>query len=530
MKKILLSILFFLLFHTSFAQADAFITKWEIKSNNLNLTFPTLNGTYDIDWGDGTTNTGVTSAITHTFNQAGDYSVKITGTFTRINFSGKTQLVDLEQWGTNKWKYISFSECTSLKAFTATDIPDSTNVVSISQMFYKASSFDGDISNWDVSTVTDISWMFFEANSFNGDISSWDVSAVTDMSWMLYKASSFNGDLSSWDVSSVTDMSRMFHKVSSFDGDLSNWNVSAVTNMSWMFSDASSFDGDISNWDVSTVTDMSYMFRSASNFSGNLSKWDVSSVTDMSRMFRSASYFDGDLSNWDVSAVINMSGMFYVASSFDGDVSNWDVSSVADMGDMFGFASSFNQDISNWNVTSVRDMESMFSYAYSFDQDLGKWDVSNMRNMIEMFAGVTLSTENYDALLEGWSKLNLKSNADFSGGNSKYCNGEVARQKMIDDYGWNITDGGRDTECTLGIDDEILAQGLSVYPNPSASSLTINSKLPIEKVEIFSVLGKKIKEINSNFKSVSIENLARGIYMVKVYSEKGIAVKKIIKQ
>ena len=39
--------------------------------------------------------------------------------------------------------------------------------------------------------------------------------------------SSFNGDLSSWDVSNVTSMVRMFAQASSFNGDLSSWNVSS---------------------------------------------------------------------------------------------------------------------------------------------------------------------------------------------------------------------------------------------------------------------------------------------------------------
>ena len=48
--------------------------------------------------------------------------------------------------------------------------------------------------------------MFRSATSFNGDLSSWDVSKVTDMSNMFQSATSFNQPLSSWDVSKVTDM------------------------------------------------------------------------------------------------------------------------------------------------------------------------------------------------------------------------------------------------------------------------------------------------------------------------------------
>ena len=37
----------------------------------------------------------------------------------------------------------------------------------------------------------------------HGSIRDWDVSGVTDMSHMFSSASSFNGDISNWDVSSA---------------------------------------------------------------------------------------------------------------------------------------------------------------------------------------------------------------------------------------------------------------------------------------------------------------------------------------
>merc|ERR1740117_859558 len=74
-------------------------------------------------------------------------------------------------------------------------------------MFYEAREFNGDVSDWDVSSVTDMDVMFYEATEFNGDVSDWDVSSVTTMSWMFAYATEFNGDFSDWDVSSVTTMS-----------------------------------------------------------------------------------------------------------------------------------------------------------------------------------------------------------------------------------------------------------------------------------------------------------------------------------
>ena len=108
-------------------------------------------------------------------------------------------------------------------------------------MFYKASSFNNDISDWDVSTVSDMSSMFDAASSFNGDLSKWDVSSVTTMKEMFVHSQLFNGDISKWDVSSVTDMNSMFSNAKAFNCDLSKWDVSNVQNIDHMFYNAASF-------------------------------------------------------------------------------------------------------------------------------------------------------------------------------------------------------------------------------------------------------------------------------------------------
>ncbi len=188
-------------------------------------------------------------------------------------------------------------------------------------------------------------------------------SGITDMYQMFYQASTFNGDISSWDVSSVTDMSYMFFYASAFNGDISKWDVSSVTNMSDMFAGADAFNGDISKWDVSSVTDMSYMFYYASAFNGDISKWDVSSVTNMYAMFFYADAFNGDISKWDVSSVTNMSDMFSRADAFNGDISKWDVSSVTNMNYMFWKARTFNQDLSSWCVSNITSAPTNFGNA-----------------------------------------------------------------------------------------------------------------------------------------------------------------------
>jgi surface protein len=68
-------------------------------------------------------------------------------------------------------------------------------VTNMHLMFSMATSFDGDISRWDVSRVTNMKFMFMNAPAFNVDISKWDVSRVTNMDSMFWEAISFKQKL-----------------------------------------------------------------------------------------------------------------------------------------------------------------------------------------------------------------------------------------------------------------------------------------------------------------------------------------------
>ena len=377
-----------------------FVTTWRTISPNESITIPVGNatGAYTVDWGDGSVSANVTGDQSHAYSDAGEYTVRISGDFTRILFAedhdNAYKIVSIEQWGDTQWE--SMASAFMGVAFTshAADTPDLSKVTDMSGMF-QDSDFNGDLSGWDVSKVTDMSGMF-QDSGFNDDISNWDVSGVEDMHRM-FTYSAFNGDLSGWDVSGVEDMGYMFSGTS-FNGDVSGWDVSGVEDMGYMFS-GTSFNGDVSGWDVSGVEDMSSMFRYAS-FNGDVSGWDVSGVSDMYDMF-SYSDFNGDVSGWDVSGVEDMGEMFF-ASSFKGDISDWDVSGVTDMHEMFA-SSVFNGDISDWDVSGVEDMSGMFRNAL-FLGGIAGWDVSSVKDMSEMF----LDTPFFHSHLSGWDVSNVE--------------------------------------------------------------------------------------------------------------------------
>jgi len=227
------------------------------------------------------------------------------------------------------------------------------------------------------------------------------------------------------DLSHVTDMEQMFAEMFSF------------------FPDENNGADTLNNWDVSHVTNMRNLFYRSNAANPNITDWDVSHVTNMHGTFREAMAFNQDISNWDMSKVTNMDLMFFAAHLFNQNIANWDVSRVTAMRGAFMSASAFNQDISSWDVSKVTDMGDMFNHATSFEQNIGNWDISNVTVMIRMFSGVTLSTVNYDNLLNGWSTLQLKRN-DFNAGKSKYsAAGAAARQVLKSQFSWTIIDGGQ---------------------------------------------------------------------------------------
>jgi hypothetical protein len=83
----------------------------------------------------------------------------------------------------------------------------------------------------------------------------------------------------------------------------------------------------------------------------------------------------------------------------------------------------------------------------------------------------------------------------------------------------------------LSVGDQELERSIQLYPNPVKDILSIKSKaIVISKVGIYSVLGKKIKEVKSNFESIGISNLSKGLYIIRIFSDKGSITKRIIKR
>ena len=284
--------------------------------------------------------------------------------------------------------------------------------------------------------------------------------------------------------------------------------------------------GSMPDWDVSNVTSMKDAFQSREDFNGDISAWDVSNVTNMNEMFFLAESFNQNIGSWDVSNVEDMAAMFANTLSFNQPLNDWDVSNVVEMYSMFFNSNAFNQPIGDWDVSSVTNMSFMFQNVTSFNQDLSSWDVSNVSGMTNMFNDSGLSRPNYDGILNSWSQQDVQTDVIFGAEGITYCNGADARQSLIVNYGWNITDAGN--LCTPASVDDQNQLDISVYPNPTSDIVYIDGNYSQLKVVVYDILGKQV--INKSItNSIDISQLEKGVYILQLSDGAKVTTQRIIK-
>jgi|GEM_PF-1564432 len=68
-----------------------------------------------------------------------------------------------------------------------------------------------------------------------------------------------------------------------------------------------------------------------------------------------------------------------------------------------------------------------------------------------------------------------------------------------------------------------------IYPNPTSDILNIQTDQKISKIEIYDTSGKLLKSNSGNEKNIKVSELAKGLYLIKIYSDNHIINYKFIK-
>lgn len=81
---------------------------------------------------------------------------------------------------------------------------------------------------------------------------------------------------------------------------------------------------------------------------------------------------------------------------------------------------------------------------------------------------------------------------------------------------------------TIGVDE--FAEQLSVHPNPTKGILNVNSSIPIQGLELWSIDGRRLRSYMRNQSELDLSDFGQGIYLLQVNSKSGQVVKRIVLQ
>lgn len=98
-----------------------------------------------------------------------------------------------------------------------------------------------------------------------------------------------------------------------------------------------------------------------------------------------------------------------------------------------------------------------------------------------------------------------------------------------------VSDGdfmtSRYTSGLVGIEDNVVLSSFNIFPNPVKDQLTINTENEIiNSIKIIDVTGKTIKVFTQNTTTINVVDLAKGLYVLQVQTDKGIGTKRFIKE
>ena len=85
-------------------------------------------------------------------------------------------------------------------------------------------------------------------------------------------------------------------------------------------------------------------------------------------------------------------------------------------------------------------------------------------------------------------------------------------------------------DVTSTVDIEEYTSETAIYPNPATDMINISTDNQIQRVEIFNMQGQLVKVQTGEVTSISVKDLANGLYTLKLTTDNGTSMHKIIKK
>lgn len=217
------------------------------------------------------------------------------------------------------------------------------------------------------------------------------------------------------------------------------------------------------------------------------------------------------------------------------------------------------------DLTGIEDFASLESLDVS-SNDLTVLDISNNIQLKELYASNTGTENLMISSLDLSNNVNLEllygenlfflENLNLKNGNNSIlivtlpceeegypCELQELDCVTVDDeiaatnneppyFNWYIqADYFYSEDCSLGISSQIVKE-FSVFPNPVRNILIIDSssQYTINKIKVFDVLGRLVLQESNPINQIDISNLSTGLLFVKIETDKGSFVKKVIKE
>jgi hypothetical protein len=130
--------------------------------------------------------------------------------------------------------------------------------------------------------------------------------------------------------------------------------------------------------------------------------------------------------------------------------------------------------------------------------------------------------------VESNSNLSTNNNVVFAANFDKSNSDENGVCKLTTEEIQMLNNGPKGYNCATSINN-IDYVNFTIYPNPITETLIIQTDIAIERVEIYNMLGQLVQS-ESNTKNVNVSKLSAGLYTVKVTTDAGVKVQKVVKK